>query len=161
MAISAGIDLMQDVDLKKLKCLSTLGAGGFGQVLLVEYGGYHYALKCMKKQFVVDQGLVEHVKRERVGFSAFGDFKAARPLNGISDVLSSKLHLQARLVATRKLLFIIVFDRCSTTLTGAVRVCWMLCKIHVCIFCRTPFLSARARSWSSCTALPRTMFIST
>ena len=57
----------QDVDLEKLKCLSMLGAGGFGQVLLVEYAGYHYALKCMKKRFVVDQGLIEHVKRERVG----------------------------------------------------------------------------------------------
>ena len=57
----------QDVDLDKLNCLSMLGAGGFGQVLLVEYGGYHYALKCMKKRFVVDQGLIEHVKRERVG----------------------------------------------------------------------------------------------
>ena len=46
--------------------MSTLGTGGFGQVLLVEYAGSHYALKCMKKEFVVDQGLVEHVKRERV-----------------------------------------------------------------------------------------------
>ena len=62
--------LTQDVDLKKLKCISTLGVGGFGQVLLVEYGGYHYALKCMKKQFVVDQGLIEHVKRERVSCRA-------------------------------------------------------------------------------------------
>ena len=36
------------------------------KVLLAEYEGAHYALKCMKKAFVEEQGLVEHVKRERV-----------------------------------------------------------------------------------------------
>lgn len=54
------------IDLSQVKVLSTLGAGGFGQVLLVQYGREHYALKCMKKAYVVEQGLVEHVKREKV-----------------------------------------------------------------------------------------------
>ena len=43
------------------------------QVLLAEYEGAHYALKCMKKSFVEEQGLVEHVKRERVrGWRGWG-----------------------------------------------------------------------------------------
>lgn len=47
---------------------AVLGAGGFGQVLLVRYkDGNHYALKCVAKSFVQDQGLVAHIKREKVG----------------------------------------------------------------------------------------------
>ncbi|GAX72756.1 hypothetical protein CEUSTIGMA_g212.t1 [Chlamydomonas eustigma] len=55
----------KEVELSKVKVLSMLGSGGFGQVLLVEYYGEHFALKCMKKDFVLEQGLVDHVTRER------------------------------------------------------------------------------------------------
>jgi cGMP-dependent protein kinase len=52
--------VMDDVHASAL-----LGVGGFGQVLLVRYHGLHYALKCISKTFILDQGLVEHIKREK------------------------------------------------------------------------------------------------
>ncbi|GLC68711.1 cGMP-dependent protein kinase [Pleodorina starrii] len=47
------------------QAVAVLGAGGFGQVLLVQYKGNYRALKIISKGFVKEQGLVEHVKREK------------------------------------------------------------------------------------------------
>ncbi len=53
--------------MDEAQAVAVLGAGGFGQVLLVCYRGQHLALKAVSKAFVKEQGLVEHVKREKVG----------------------------------------------------------------------------------------------
>jgi cGMP-dependent protein kinase len=50
----------------EVHALAVLGAGGFGQVLLVRYRSQHYALKCIAKDFVIQQGLVAHIRREKV-----------------------------------------------------------------------------------------------
>ena len=73
----------QRVDLSRLEVVGRLGKGGFGQVLLVKNplpplqqppaqkpGGLAVdyelcALKVVKKQFVVEQKVVEHMRRER------------------------------------------------------------------------------------------------
>ena len=58
---------VQTVNMDEVYASALLGAGGFGQVLLVAYRGQHYALKCIAKHFVIEQGLVAHTKREKVG----------------------------------------------------------------------------------------------
>ena len=56
--------------MEGVHALAVLGAGGFGQVLLVRYRDHHYALKCIAKDFVIQQGLVPHIRREKVSQSA-------------------------------------------------------------------------------------------
>ena len=48
---------MQGITLKDLKRVSVLGAGAFGQVLLVKAGTKYYALKCLNKEQIVKMGL--------------------------------------------------------------------------------------------------------
>ncbi|KAF5835635.1 putative cGMP-dependent protein kinase [Dunaliella salina] len=55
----------REIAMGEVHALAVLGAGGFGQVLLVRYRGQHYALKCIAKDFVIQQGLVAHIKREK------------------------------------------------------------------------------------------------
>lgn len=57
---------LQEVPMHEVHARAVLGAGGFGQVLLVEHRGRFCALKCVAKKFIIDQGLVKHIKRERV-----------------------------------------------------------------------------------------------
>ncbi|GLI69549.1 hypothetical protein VaNZ11_014092 [Volvox africanus] len=52
-------------NVSEAQAVAVLGAGGFGQVLLVKYRGGYHALKAISKVFVKEQGLVEHVKREK------------------------------------------------------------------------------------------------
>lgn len=59
-----------DVELDSLDVIATLGIGGFGRVELVKHerdGGVveTYALKCLKKQHIVDTHQEEHVFSER------------------------------------------------------------------------------------------------
>ncbi len=51
--------------MDEVHALAVLGAGGFGQVLLVRYQEQHWALKCIAKTFVQEHGLVAHIKREK------------------------------------------------------------------------------------------------
>ncbi|KXZ43473.1 hypothetical protein GPECTOR_89g493 [Gonium pectorale] len=53
------------INVQDAQAVAVLGAGGFGQVLLVQYRGGYHALKAISKGFVKEQGLVEHVKREK------------------------------------------------------------------------------------------------
>ncbi|MEW5303042.1 MAG: hypothetical protein WDW36_005773 [Sanguina aurantia] len=53
------------INIADTTAVAMLGAGGFGQVLLVKYQDQFTALKCISKAFVREQGLVEHVKREK------------------------------------------------------------------------------------------------
>ncbi|KAG2497546.1 hypothetical protein HYH03_004293 [Edaphochlamys debaryana] len=53
------------IDVNQAQAVAVLGAGGFGQVLLVKYNGGFHALKAVSKAFVKEQGLVEHIKREK------------------------------------------------------------------------------------------------
>ncbi|PNW85942.1 hypothetical protein CHLRE_03g199050v5 [Chlamydomonas reinhardtii] len=55
----------RSVDVLQAQAVAVLGAGGFGQVLLVRYAAQYWALKAISKAFVKEQGLVEHVKREK------------------------------------------------------------------------------------------------
>ena len=48
---------LQGITLKDLKRVSVLGAGAFGQVLLVKAGTKYYALKCLNKEQIVKMGL--------------------------------------------------------------------------------------------------------
>lgn len=42
--------------MNEVHALAVLGAGGFGQVLLVKYRAQHLALKCVAKSFVQVMG---------------------------------------------------------------------------------------------------------
>lgn len=72
------------LDMSCVKNIAVLGAGGFGKVMLVEYAGgikgfgqessppstpskqkAFYALKAMSKAYIVEQNLLQHVKREK------------------------------------------------------------------------------------------------
>ena len=58
----------QDVHLDDLHVLATLGVGGFGRVELVKCKKYPlqtFALKCMKKQHIVETHQEDHVYSER------------------------------------------------------------------------------------------------
>ena len=48
---------LQVLQLRDLHKVTLLGAGAYGQVLLVKHGGKHYALKCMSKLQIVENGL--------------------------------------------------------------------------------------------------------
>ena len=48
---------LQALQLRDLQKVTLLGAGAYGQVLLVKHGGKHYALKCMSKLQIVENGL--------------------------------------------------------------------------------------------------------
>ena len=48
---------MQGITLKDLKRVSMLGAGAFGQVLLVKAGTKYFALKCLNKEQIIKMGL--------------------------------------------------------------------------------------------------------
>ena len=48
---------MQDISLKDVKRVTVLGAGAFGQVLLVKAGTQYFALKCLNKEQIVKMGL--------------------------------------------------------------------------------------------------------
>jgi len=81
---------LQEVAMGEVHALAVLGAGGFGQVLLVRYRGHHYALKCIAKDFVIQQGLVAHIRREKVGVLSLGNVQAAsrgRLANQLGNVL--------------------------------------------------------------------------
>ena len=57
-----------DVELDDLEVVATLGVGGFGRVELVKCGkkpGVTYALKCLKKQHIVETQQQEHVFSEK------------------------------------------------------------------------------------------------
>ena len=56
LAAQAGACL-QALQLRDLQKVTLLGAGAYGQVLLVKHGGKHYALKCMSKLQIVENGL--------------------------------------------------------------------------------------------------------
>lgn len=56
---------VQELNLSEVEHIATLGAGGFGRVTLVKYGGASYALKQMSKGHIVDNKLVAHVHREK------------------------------------------------------------------------------------------------
>ena len=47
----------QGIALRDLKRVTVLGAGAFGQVLLVKAAGQYYALKCLNKEQIVKMGL--------------------------------------------------------------------------------------------------------
>ncbi|KAL0281011.1 UNVERIFIED_CONTAM: hypothetical protein PYX00_002140 [Menopon gallinae] len=56
------------IRLEDLEIISTLGVGGFGRVELVQYANNKsmtFALKCLKKQHIVDTQQQEHVYSER------------------------------------------------------------------------------------------------
>eukprot|EP00798_Chlamydomonas_sp_ICE-L_P007832 gene7832-1031_t len=63
----------QIINLAAIKPVTTLGSGAFGQVLLVQYTSTEAptdepivaAVKCIKKQHIIDKRLWEHVRRER------------------------------------------------------------------------------------------------
>ena len=58
----------QDVHLDDLHVLATLGVGGFGRVELVKCRkkpSVTYALKCLKKQHIVETQQQEHVFSEK------------------------------------------------------------------------------------------------
>ena len=48
---------LQAISLRDLKRVAVLGAGAFGQVLLVKANGQYYALKCLNKEQIVKMGL--------------------------------------------------------------------------------------------------------
>ena len=57
-----------DVELDDLEVVATLGVGGFGRVELVKCRkkpGVTYALKCLKKQHIVETQQQEHVFSEK------------------------------------------------------------------------------------------------
>lgn len=59
---------MEELKLKELEILATLGVGGFGRVELVKLageGGKPYALKIMKKKHIVDTRQQEHIMNEK------------------------------------------------------------------------------------------------
>lgn len=61
-ALTDGLGLQADaclqaLQLRDLQKVTLLGAGAYGQVLLVKHGGKHYALKCMSKLQIVENGL--------------------------------------------------------------------------------------------------------
>lgn len=56
------------ITLDDLEVIATLGIGGFGRVELVQYvsnPSYTFALKCLKKQHIVDTQQQDHVQSER------------------------------------------------------------------------------------------------
>lgn len=58
----------QDIELSELQVIATLGVGGFGRVELVKNKRYPintFALKCMKKQHIVETHQQDHVFSER------------------------------------------------------------------------------------------------
>ncbi|KAL6754149.1 putative cGMP-dependent protein kinase [Haematococcus lacustris] len=55
----------KELVMEEVHATAVLGAGGFGQVLLVKYQNSYHALKCVAKAFVQEQGLVAHIKREK------------------------------------------------------------------------------------------------
>ena len=48
---------MQGISLRDLKRVTVLGAGAFGQVLLVKAAKEYYALKCLNKEQIIKMGL--------------------------------------------------------------------------------------------------------
>lgn len=57
------------IKLDDLDVIATLGVGGFGRVELVQYSRDHsltFALKCLKKQHIVDTQQQEHVISEKI-----------------------------------------------------------------------------------------------
>eukprot|EP00884_Botryococcus_braunii_P004083 jgi/Botrbrau1/13676/Bobra.0378s0008.1 len=56
----------RNFSLNELSKVAVLGAGAFGQVHLVKGGGKHFALKTLSKPQIMDMGLQEHVKREKM-----------------------------------------------------------------------------------------------
>nr|CAD7463469.1 unnamed protein product [Timema tahoe] len=58
-----------DVSLKDLLYVATLGVGGFGRVKLVQHRTNKkltFAIKCLKKQYVVEQQQVQHAYNEKL-----------------------------------------------------------------------------------------------
>jgi len=56
------------IDLRELSIVGTLGVGGFGRVELVQYKrdkNLTFALKCLKKSYVVEQQQEEHAFNEK------------------------------------------------------------------------------------------------
>ncbi|XP_063225444.1 cGMP-dependent protein kinase, isozyme 1-like isoform X2 [Bacillus rossius redtenbacheri] len=61
-------EVYQEINLKELQRVGTLGVGGFGRVELVQYKRNKkltFALKCLKKHFVVDQQQEQHAYNEK------------------------------------------------------------------------------------------------
>nr|CAD7396717.1 unnamed protein product [Timema poppensis] len=61
--------LYLDVSLKDLLYVATLGVGGFGRVKLVQHRTNKkltFAIKCLKKQYVVEQQQVQHAYNEKL-----------------------------------------------------------------------------------------------
>lgn len=57
------------IRLNDLEVVATLGVGGFGRVELVQYvqdPSLTFALKCLKKQHIVDTQQQEHVFSEKI-----------------------------------------------------------------------------------------------
>lgn len=56
------------IELHELDVVGTLGVGGFGRVELVQYHkdkNLAFALKCLKKSYVVEQQQEEHAYNEK------------------------------------------------------------------------------------------------
>jgi cGMP-dependent protein kinase len=56
------------IELHELNVVGTLGVGGFGRVELVQYQkdkNLTFALKCLKKSYVVEQQQEEHAYNEK------------------------------------------------------------------------------------------------
>ena len=53
------------IEFKDLQVIKEVGSGQFGNVFLVKSNSEKYALKCVSKQMVIDQGIESHIKQER------------------------------------------------------------------------------------------------
>lgn len=56
---------LKKIKLGELKKIRNLGQGTFGLVKLVQYGGKHFALKCLQKKQIVRYNLVENILYEK------------------------------------------------------------------------------------------------
>jgi Serine/threonine protein kinase len=64
------------IALHELRVVGTLGVGGFGRVELVQYKrdkNLTFALKCLKKAYVVEQKQEEHTFNEKRVMQACSD----------------------------------------------------------------------------------------
>lgn len=55
--------------LEEMQIIRTIGAGTFGRVYLVKYNGRYYALKRVKKEFLVKFKQIDHLFQERKALS--------------------------------------------------------------------------------------------
>ncbi|KAI3430680.1 hypothetical protein D9Q98_005269 [Chlorella vulgaris] len=78
--------IKKTLTIDDLQHVAVLGSGAFGRVTLVCYEGKYYALKCLSKAHVVQTGLQEHIKRERL---LMGEFDSPFLVNLVSSFQDS------------------------------------------------------------------------